>query len=402
MRLLALASALPALLLCCTGLAQAAGVTVKTLNFEGKNERGEAIEKGEITMPLVQLPDAAVAARINDRLFIGQLNSLAPRASATRVTAADGAAITGLASQRFTLSRNDGKLLTVAFDNEGCGAYCEGYSVAYSFDVATGALLTAGNLFTPAGMLAASQRMRTEQVARYRQQVASLNKDIKALHAREGGKDHAKSKTATPQGEDLSDLEERLELNKSCLAEQQQAERTPTAANASDLFSRLRFELADKGLHLTAGRCSNHAMRALDDVGDVPLTVSYAAAAPWLSAYGKAVLLGGPAAAPADGLFGQVLRGTLITKGTGAIPVTALLDKSADNSVGGSYFYDKVRKQIELTGMLKGNALELTEHIDAADGAPKPSEAVMHLTRSGNELKGTWVGQKQFDMRLAP
>lgn len=76
----------------CASLAQAAGVTVQTLDIKGKNARGEAYAKGQMTLPVVkasQAADEALAKRINDRLAFLSTD--------------------GTESQQFTVSRNDGQ-----------------------------------------------------------------------------------------------------------------------------------------------------------------------------------------------------------------------------------------------------------------------------------------------------
>lgn len=168
-----------AILFCaCVSLAQAAGVTVQTLDVKGKNARGEACAKGQMTLPVVkasQAADEALVQRINDRLAFLSTD--------------------GTESQQFTVSRNDGRLLTIAFDSEGCGAYCENYSTYYSFDLQDGTVLTAANLFTPAGLQTLTVRLRQEQITRYTQQLATLGKELKAARAK-GSKQAAQKRPA--------------------------------------------------------------------------------------------------------------------------------------------------------------------------------------------------------------
>ena len=74
-------------------------------------------------------------------------------------------------SQQFTVSRSDDRILTIAFDREGCGAYCENYNTYYSFDLLDGSVLTSTNLFTNTGMQALRVRLRQEQIASYQRQI---------------------------------------------------------------------------------------------------------------------------------------------------------------------------------------------------------------------------------------
>lgn len=373
----------------CASPVQATGLTVQKLDIQGKNARGEAFAKGQMTMPLVKATDEAsakVAKKINARLAFIDTQ--------------------GNESQQFTVSRHDGRILTIAFDNEGCGAYCESYSTWYSFDLQDGSLLTAANLFTPQGMRALAARLRQTQINRYRQQLATLGKERKAAQARRTG---PAAKKGQPSQEDLSDIEDRIALNQSCLDDQlaRATKAKETSSSASEQNPTIfeysgyqPFEVSAKAFKLTAGRCSNHAMRALDDVSDVTLSLPYPALAPWLTAYGRAVLLNEGNAPPAERVYGQVLHGTM----TGNSAITMLLEKYKDNSISGNYFYDRIRIPIALKGNQIGQALELTETIEAKPGKLEKT-AAFSLRKTGSELKGQWASQatnKQLDVRLAP
>ena len=374
------------LLLGCASLAHAAELTVQTLEVKGKNIRGEAYEKGQIEIPFVQARqpvDEALASKINNQLFTRMLGVMAPRQPGAYLTGVD---IEGTERQQFSVSRNDGRVLTIVFDIEGCGAHCENYNVIYSFDARNGQLITVSNLFTPDGLRELALRMGKEQVSRYRQQLVRLNQELKVAKT----KDNA---------DDLADINDRIEFTTNCLSEETGEADMPAATSASLLQSaqHYRYELADRGIKVTVGRCSNHAMRALDDVNEVTLALPYAGLAPHLSEYGKAVLLNEGQAHASESIYGQLLRGTL----AGKTAITMLLEKDADNAVSGTYFYDKFRAPIPLKGTLNGPTLELKEQVE---GKPE-TEATFHLTKTGDGLKGLWIskaGKKQFDVRVGP
>jgi hypothetical protein len=108
-------------------------------------------------------------------------------------------------------------------------------------------------------------------------------------------------------------------------------------------------------------------------------------------------MLGEGSAAPAERIYGQVLRGML----GGKTAITMLLKKEEGDGVSGAYFYDKFRRPIALSGTRRGPALELKEQVD---GKPE-SDATLSLTVAGDELRGQWASKaaaKQFDLRLAP
>ena len=400
MRLIAL---LPFVFYACASFAEAAEVTVDIREIKGKTASGEAYAKGQMTTPLVKAKKASdpaavkIAEKINDRLSFIDLQ--------------------GTESQQFTVTRNDGRMLTISFEGEGCGAYCENYRTWYSFDLRDGSLMTPANLFTPNGMRALAVRLRQTQITRYREQLTELAKSLKATQPKPASQP---SKADTAQQEIIDDLQARIALNKSCLNDKIDQAKESANQQVPSLFSypgNLPFEMTDKAFKLTAGRCSNHASRALDDVGDVVLSLPYRELAAWLTGYGKAALLNDGSALPAERVYGQVLYGTLNTNASTAnavavvttaaiatIPITMLIEKGEENRLSGAYFYDRFRQPIGLTGSLTGQTLDLKE-----SSAPRPGEpagdATFRLTRTGHELRGQWsnkAANKAFEVRIAP
>ncbi len=386
------------------GASQAAEFSVQTLDIPGKNNRGEAYSKGQMTLPLIKV------APSGSSLPTHQADGAASAKIAQKINARLALIDTlGNERQQFTVSRQDARLLTLAFDSEGCGAYCESYNTWYSFDLQDGSLLTTANLFTPQGMRALAARLRQTQITRYRQQLKTLSKQLAIASAR-GKTPAARAGQGAPS--DTSDLEDRIALNQSCLdnqfeklAQLQKAQKTATGQALTQLeySGFVPFEITDKAFKLSAGRCSNHAMRALDDVGDVILSLDFPELAPWLTAYGQAVLLNQGTAPPAERLFEQVLLGTLGSN----TAISMLLEKGQGNdinSISGSYFYDRIRSPIALGGTQTGQTLQLKETIEGRSGQPAQT-ASFTLSRTGNQLRGQWTHQatsKTLEVRLAP
>lgn len=368
------------LLLFSAGLAQASDdVSVRSLTFAGKNSRGEVAGPDEVKMPFVKMANAKIAAKINDQLFIGQFNVMAPEKPGSVIGAADHIDLASLSTQDFSVAMNSQRVLTIAFDGEGCGAYCEAYATYYSFDIRNGHLITADDLLTPSGMRALDARMKKERIGKYKQQLALLHAQLKASQSKRGVKIKV----------DIGDLNDRIAMNEDCL---QQAG-VPDGDSGMGPFAFNTIELADDAFRITRYRCSNHASHALDDVDDVTLAIAYKDMRPYLTSYGKALLLNEGDTMPADSPFGQLLRGHL----GGNIAITMLLRKQLDNSVEGFYFYDKYRTPISVGGLVNGNELELNE----ADGNGTEG-AKMKLTVSGAHVKGRWVGKKEFALELKP
>jgi hypothetical protein len=361
----------------------AADPAVRSLTYTGK-EAGQngGAEADAIKMPFVRLADAAVARRINDQVFVSQMGVLAPKNPGATFAAADKQTVSGTASLEFTVARHDARVLTLAFEREGCGAYCEEDAEAFTFDLRTGRAVGPDDLLTPAGQRALDRQMDAARKAAYRKQIASF-----------GGAPKKPAKGAQkPSDDDGNDVDDRIELATTCLAQV-----SSEAPQRSAPLEGTRIEVDVDALVLTHERCSNHAMRALDDVDEVSLKVPYATLAPHLTPFGKSLLLGDGDAPQADDIYGRMLYGTL----GGKTPIAMRLRVDSDGSIGGAYYYEKFGTPIELGGARRGRHLELVEHLsdkndDTHDGAK------LSLDATGARLTGRWIGDKQFDVELAP
>ncbi|NTX02573.1 hypothetical protein [Myxococcus sp. CA040A] len=363
---------LPLLATLLAGGTQAADLKVTTLTVIPKPDAEHPYPQDVIQMPFITHDKPEVAANINDRLFIARFKALAPAKAEPRLPAQE-MDLAGLAGQEFGVKRNDARLLTIGFKAEVCGAYCETDHVAFSFDTRTGRLLNPQELFTRAGVQALIKRMQKEKQRVYRAQMVKHEKELKA------------SRKQKADSEKLDDLESRIALNRECLASNAQDAEEASARTSFDE----RWEFKAEAAVLTAERCSNHASRALDDAGDVSLSLPYATLRPHLTAYGKSVLLGEGQALSGD-VLGQVLRGRI-----GKQPIVMVLEKQYDNSVSGVYFYEKYRKRIELNGQEEGGKLDLQEQ--DADGTPV---AQLRLEVGNNHLRGEWLGKQSSQVEL--
>ncbi len=333
-------------------------------------------DNGSVKMPFVSSPDAVLTSRINNALYLELVGMFAPtQAGETFTLPLDAEELASTASMDFNVLRNDNDIFSIAIDAEGCGAYCENYTRNYNFDTRTGRLLTVGDLVTASGARALWKKVNLEKKRRYSNMIKQLQRERKA---------RLKSGVIDPN----DDSEDRIGLNEYCLT---QVESALSSAKLSerDLHSYKLSMAADKSLVLTAGRCSNHASRALDDVGDVDLKIPLEQQEPYLTPYGKALLLGqGNAKAP-ETPFRPVLRGKV-----GGADVTMWLIHDY-GSLSGVYQYDKYRKLIQLSGKRSGSSFELVERAGEAETGS------FRLTHSGTKLTGQWSAKgKQLPASL--
>ncbi|NEX62911.1 hypothetical protein [Noviherbaspirillum galbum] len=357
--------------------AQSAPFEVKTVAYKGK-------------LPYVESGDARRDARINHRIFLDMAEQPAPARYSDGIKVPkeqDG--LQGSSDFGFLVLRNDGRVLALDVDAEGCGAYCEHYSTTYNFDAATGRMIFASDIFTPAGGRTLLNQNLAKRLAEYKRAIAALNKDAAA--------NRRKKRIATPwpqprpdskQDEEEDRIATAIEMYESCMESMRSPDHGKyfTLANAS-------LQIDGESITFLNGRCSNHAMRALDEVGDQKNAYKIADLAPHFSAYGKYLLMGGPPAAPRAEPYRQVLQGRV-----GQAAITLLLsERYSDGSLSGIYFYNKYRKPIPLSGKVNGNEIELTE--SESTESPKP---LIRVAVKGDKLEGHWIGKQTIDFRVAP
>ena len=331
-------------------------------------------------MPFVQ-PASPAATRINEALFLELLEMPAPHNAGKSFALGEGILPPdGTASLEFSVLRNDGRVLSLQVDAEGCGAYCEEYQRFFNFDARNGRALAIDDLLTGAGLAEAGKRLSDERRRQYRGQIRQLKRELAAAR-----------KSRKTKQDDLSDLEDRLALNESCLAG---LGAPPGAGALRESIRDTRFAVLDSGLRFTVERCSSHAMRALDDVGDVVMTLDAAALDKLLLPYGRSLLIGGEEIPAPVSWPDQILTGRI-----GGAAVTVRLGRPySDGSLNGTYYYDKFRKPIGLRGKKNGKRIELTENLPEGE---KGEPGRLELSEDANGLSGRWLrGDKSLPARF--
>lgn len=349
--------------------ASAAPLQVRTLTLKPGPDAGELEASaagwadGSVKMPFVDGTGPAVT-RINELLFLAAMGTPAPLKPGATFTPPASQLPAGTASQDFEVNRNDGRVLALTLSAEGCGAYCETYDTVYNFDARTGWAVALQDLIQPGALNILGQRLQKESRRRYADQLKQLRAELATARKR-------KPKAAAHE---IDDLQQRIELNEGCLADDS------STRQASNIVRYAGLNLATPGLTFHLGRCSNHALRALDDVAEIAVTLPPTEARPLLNAYGRALVLGEGEASPPQHPFGQVLHGKI-----GTAAVTLRLDRPLSGGVSGHYFYDRFRQLIQLSGTLEGDTLTLTETVD-------DKTATLRLQVRGARLQGEWQG----------
>jgi len=317
-----------------------------------------------VSFPVISLPDAKAAERINILLHHFLLGALPPAAGTPTLP------VIALAASNATVSLADlqveapkvlyqGRVLTVSAGGDGCGAYCEYYERHFAFDARTGRLLAPAELFTPAGLKAMSAKKASLNLATLQYAVREARKALRGKKV-----------------DDKERYEYQVSLYEEC------AGRYKAGGYLNDGTNLGEMRLVEGGIEWNDGRCSNHASRALDDLGDIKLKMSVDTLGAWLSPYGRALLLDQGNAAPAT-LNGraQIFKGSL----QGPLPIVLIFGSEYGSRElpfsAATYYYQQWRKPIDLKVERQGDQFTLTE-----------SGGVINAKLVGNKLVGQWRG----------
>ena len=217
-------------------------------------------EKLGYSLPFVESTPQTIGDKINEQVFQQLFELPAPPSltdglSSLRHLEIPENGLRSVASVSYAVIRNDGILLALEFEIEGCGAYCESYTDQKLFDSRSGNPVVATDLFTPAG-------------------AAAVGRQLKAARLQRGKQTLTKARLAGS----LQDGE--LGTYRRCLAEWGQW--------PPDLWP-LRLQ-ADGSVRFVASRCSAHVNRPEDVLDDLDEVVPAASLRPYLSAHGRLLL----------------------------------------------------------------------------------------------------------------
>jgi hypothetical protein len=223
----------------------------------------------------------------------------------------DDEAESGTTWLSFEVIRADSRVLTLAISAEYMGAHPSAETYSISFDVQSGQRITESDLLIPAGRAFVKKQVD-----------AMLTKAVRANLAHPDPRRFEK-----PYQGMEDDRNTQVDAYKGCL-ERDDAYRAYTWGKALSVTESCEFP---------------NMILALDDVGDVAFKRSYASLGPYLSDYGKCLLLSDSStcsntlSSPTEGVWhGPIGRNTAIT----------LVSQGATN--GGMYFYDRIGTPISL------------------------------------------------------
>ncbi|MBK6628775.1 MAG: hypothetical protein IPG35_14475 [Flavobacteriales bacterium] len=227
----------------------------------GHRERRAALPPNETwTFPRIGLPQRpAVAARIDRDLCIEFLEVDPDTAGGNLFDLVWGDAedrtMPRLRDLEWSVRQPFPEVLEVELSGEGCGAYCEGFTKRYQFDLRTGRRLDFDSLFTPEGITAINDTLLKAWNALLNDHIASML-------------DSLTDSEIDPEYMDQYRAE--VEMYARC-----QAERTDDPYVAD-------LKLDAQGSRFFIARCAAHVDQNLDELDPVSFVLAYAWCGRWM------------------------------------------------------------------------------------------------------------------------
>lgn len=293
--------------------------------------------------------------RINDFIFFRFINRLPGNDPQATLNQQAKAGIDATANLDYTVEYQDSKILTLNFFVEGCGAYCELYTVPLSFDLASGAIITLEDLFSPATIHQLNLRVR---------------KDIRAQITTfvERHKSQSPEQIKEEKGEDFN----YEQFYASC------------ATYEDELLYVDSFSLQNGNLVFLNGRCSNHANLALDELGDFTTKIAVATLNDQLTPYGHYLISGNreKPVSPAPSLNDKLVYGTL-----GKSTRIAMYISCRHGSASGTYLYERYGSPIGLSGKC---STEGNQHYLLKTVSTEIADEIFTLDLKEGRYQGSW------------
>jgi len=246
-------------------------------------------------------------------------------------------------------------ILSLALDGEASGAYPEGFSIWKNFDLRTGNFINAQDLFQSGSVKTVESLIQK-----------SIKKEVNDFLTQ--------LKSEKNPSEEVAD---QIAIYEDCFTDF-------TLGDVEYYFGK------DK-IRFIAGRCSNHAMRALDELDSHVVEFPYKDMEKYWSPYAKN-LLSGSEKVDTTSFSNTLYKGKI----DGKYPVTVLVGKVyEDGSFSADYWYDKNKKLIEWNGKIKGNHISIIENDYYNEETNQwIFRALIEAELKGNKIVGTWQDYK--------
>lgn len=329
----------------------------------------ETHSSGEVyTFPILKLAsNPSIARKINEQLQKAELSAVIDpvKKGAFKEIWPHGAnGIGGTSEYSFVVIDNNARFITISFSGQGCGAYCEGFTTRYNFNSKTGADIRAPDLFTVSGKSFVGQFITSTR----NKLITDIIKELK-------------TRQKSGSAEEKQYAADAIEMYTTC-------------RRSEDIAAALEYEslqLDEQKIFFYSDRCSNHALAALDEIGEFVYELPISDFTLCLSRSGHQLL---------DTKLYEIATGRYL-KGTinNSIKISVLLKLPEEGEIEGLYFYNRIAGIIHMNGNKKGSTISLTER-DANGNATGQFD----LTLTGNLLTGKWThptSGKMLPVKLA-
>lgn len=176
-------------------------------------------------------------------------------------------AIVPLSDISYQVLSNSNKVLSLSISADGCGAYCEYFTRYYSFDKITGALIKTADLFNSGGVQLLLKK--NNEIRRFKID-STLSVTADSLRT-------ALAATDTSNAEYFREM---ITLYQDCLSMED---------DRTDYYH--ECYLTNDSFVIITGRCSAHVNRNADELGEFIIPFALKEWQPYLSAYGKKLIL---------------------------------------------------------------------------------------------------------------
>jgi hypothetical protein len=187
--------------------------------------------------PIFQCTDPAAALRLNAFLQTDLLKKLIDENTSDPFDKLQSSTF-----ENYEVLRNDSLMLSLRFSFEGCGAYCEHYDQYLTFDSFSGNPLASHHFFDPTAWSNIKQSISDRRNSMLSGYIEHLKKQLANLET---------------AAEDSDTWNQQLEMYEWCLQSRDTSYVNPH-----------RFYVTDTSVIFVEERCSNHAMRSLDDLDE--------------------------------------------------------------------------------------------------------------------------------------
>ena len=163
----------------------------------------------------------------------------------------------------YQINQLNDNVYSVTFHTEGCGAYCEEFDISYNYNIKTGKRIQLESLFSEEGKTIILEKLNKQKIGLIKETISKLELEKEKTNIRA----------------DIVDYTKRIQLLKDCKDKSE-----------IDNLNYFDFKITENQIIIYTERCSNHAMRALDEIGEFEYFFKTKDIKKLLSNFGKNVI----------------------------------------------------------------------------------------------------------------